>query len=413
MRNDRPSPSGTGAPKREGRLAALDGLRLIAALLVVSYHYVGTTRSHLWERPNNQIFTHLYGLATYGSFGVQLFFVVSGFVICMSSWGRRLSDFLISRIVRLYPMYWVAVALSFTVVYLNRPTADSVQVILRVHSLSDLLLNFTMAQEAFGVPHVDWVYWTLWSELRFYLLFAVVVLIGVTYRRTLAFCALWLAATVLFGQLNIPLVNAVVQPAYSPYFIVGILLYLVHRFGSTWLLWGMIVFSLLVAQHQLLVDVRWTSNFISHPLSWVFAEFLVLGFVACVAAVALGWTSWARWRWLTVAGALTYPLYLLHQDIGVIFIRSMRGRLDPWPLLALTVGGMLVVAYLGHRLVERPFAPILKRGLRRGFDAIGRADSGVLQPKVVPEKESPPPPPPPVKRDPDPDPDPELVSNSK
>ncbi|GAA3448428.1 acyltransferase family protein [Dactylosporangium matsuzakiense] len=379
MRNVQPA-----APaKREGRLAALDGLRLVAALLVVSYHYVGTARSDLWERPNNEIFTHLYGVAVYGSFGVQLFFIVSGFVICMSSWGRRLSDFLISRIVRLYPMYWVAVALTFTVVYLNRPTADDVHVIFRVHSLSDLLLNFTMAQEAFGVPHIDWVYWTLWAELKFYLLFAIVVALGVTYRRVLTFCALWMAAAVLFGSLNIPIVNTVVQPAYAPYFVAGILLYCVHRFGSTWLLWGMIAGCLLVAQHQLLVDVRWNSAYVGHSLKWVYAEFLVLAFFGCVAAVALGWTSWARWRWLTVAGALTYPLYLLHQDIGVIFIRSMQGEIAPWPLLAITVGGMLLLAYLSHRLVEVPFAPLMKKALRRSFDAVGRAD-GQREPKADP-----------------------------
>lgn len=341
--------SANGKPRREGRLAALDGLRLVAALLVVSYHYIGTQRSQLWERPNDQLFTHLYGLATYGYLGVQLFFLVSGFVICMSSWGRTLREFLVSRIVRLYPMYWVAVVVSFTVVYLNRPVADASQVILRPqHTLSDLLVNFTMAQNAIGVANVDQVYWTLWVELRFYLLFAIVVAMGVTYRRVLAFCALWMIAVVMTGVFHYTIIDVVVQPAYAPYFIAGLLLYLVHKFGSTPLLWGFIGLCLIVAQHQVLLDVRWTSTYIQHTLRWSYAMVIVGGFFALVAAVALGWMRWAKWRWLTTAGALTYPLYLLHQDIGVIVIRSLRGVVSPWPLLCATVAGMLILSYLGH-----------------------------------------------------------------
>ncbi|WP_432834822.1 acyltransferase family protein [Dactylosporangium sp. CA-092794] len=414
-------PSARVSPKREGRLAALDGLRLVAALLVVSYHYVGTERSHLWESPNHQVFSHLYGLATYGNLGVQLFFLVSGFVICMSSWGRKLSDFLISRIVRLFPMYWVAIVVSFMVVRLNRDTADQVQVIFHVDTLSDLLTNFTMAQDALGAPNVDQVYWTLWVELRFYLLFAAVVALGVTYRRVLAFCGLWMAAAILTGAFHYPIVDLIVQPAYAPYFVTGILLYLVHRFGSTPLLWGLIGLCLLVAQHQLLIDVRVNSIYNGHSLHWLYAVALVGGFFALVAAVALGWLSWARWRWLTVAGALTYPLYLMHQDIGIIFIYSMKGIIAPWPLLAITVLGMLVIAYLGHRLVERPFAPMFKRALRRGFDAIDRADGPrrreVVTPKPEPlvasaDRQSVEP----LPADPDPGPDPReesrLVANS-
>ncbi|WP_432985524.1 acyltransferase family protein [Dactylosporangium sp. CA-233914] len=373
------------APKREGRLAALDGLRLVAALLVVSYHYVGTERSDLWERPNSELFGHLFALSIYGNFGVQLFFIVSGFVICMSSWGRKISDFVISRVVRLYPMYWVAVVLSYTVVYLNRPgLADDVQVIMAPRNTSDVLLNFTMTQEAFGVGHVDWVYWTLWAELRFYLLFALVVALGVSYRRVLAFCALWMTAAILCFNLDIPLLDTIVQPTYAPYFILGILLYLVHRFGSTLLLWGSIAGTLLVIQHLLLLDVRWNSSYIGHSLHWSYVMVLVGGFTAVVAATALGWLDWANWRWLTVAGVMTYPLYLMHQDIGIIFIRSMKGEIAPWPLLAMTVAGMLILAYLGHRLVERPFAPLFKQSLKRSFDAVSRAD--------LPRRDSPPPP---------------------
>jgi peptidoglycan/LPS O-acetylase OafA/YrhL len=82
-----------------------------------------------------------------------------------------------------------------------------------------------------------------------------------------------------------------------------------------------------------------------------------------MAAVALGWLNWVRGGWLTLAGALTYPLYLLHQEIGAALIARLHSHLPKWPLLGGLVVTMLVVAWLVHRLVERPLAPLVKRWL--------------------------------------------------
>jgi peptidoglycan/LPS O-acetylase OafA/YrhL len=87
---------------------------------------------------------------------------------------------------------------------------------------------------------------------------------------------------------------------------------------------------------------------------------------AAVAAVAAGWTRWAAWPWLTTAGALTYPFYLVHEHLGWFVIRVLhRGwGLPPWPTLAVTVLAMLGLAWLIHRFVETPFGPKLKRALK-------------------------------------------------
>ena len=55
--------------------------------------------------------------------------------------------------------------------------------------------------------------------------------------------------------------------------------------------------------------------------------------------IALGWLRWANWRWLTVAGALTYPFYLVHEHLGWVVIRVLhRGLgLDPYLTLAATI----------------------------------------------------------------------------
>ncbi|MGH8965075.1 MAG: acyltransferase family protein, partial [Actinomycetes bacterium] len=101
-----PGTGATPAPaKPRPRLAALDGLRFLAAMAVLAYHYVAVNH-HAWGPRTDVSFPNLQPLVAYGSFGVQLFFVISGFVILMSAWGRDVRSFTASRVGRLFPAYW-------------------------------------------------------------------------------------------------------------------------------------------------------------------------------------------------------------------------------------------------------------------------------------------------------------------
>jgi peptidoglycan/LPS O-acetylase OafA/YrhL len=93
-----------------------------------------------------------------------------------------------------------------------------------------------------------------------------------------------------------------------------------------------------------------------------------------MTAVALGWLSWLRWRGLMVLGALTYPLYLMHAQLSRVIIFHFHRSVQPVLLLCLLVVGVLVLAYLVHRLVERPVARYLRNGLRSSFARIRAAD---------------------------------------
>jgi peptidoglycan/LPS O-acetylase OafA/YrhL len=341
------------------RLAVLDGLRLCAALGVVAYHYTafdsGVRRA--WGDHPSAEFPLLSRASAYGWLGVELFFLISGFVICMSCWGKDVGAFFRSRVTRLFPAYWAAVAVTFVVSrvwwgqYTKTPAADAA-------------LNLTMLQEPLGAASVDGVYWTLWVEATFYLLFAVVVWKGLTLRRVTAFCYLWLVVSAFAVAAKVPLVSLVVQPRWSPYFIAGIALYLIHRFGPDLKLWGLVAVCLLLAVHSvhdltLLVGKTATHGALS---PWP-AMALVAVFFAVMSAVALGWLARIRWRWLTTAGLLTYPLYLIHETNGWILIHALRGFLPRYVTLAIVVTVMLIAAWLLHRLVERPLAGLLRSRL--------------------------------------------------
>jgi peptidoglycan/LPS O-acetylase OafA/YrhL len=140
----------------QNRLSELDGLRGLAALSVVFFHYFykyGQIYSHSFEVP--EVFK-------FGSHGLRLFFMMSGFAIYWTiSRTEKPLDFIWSRITRLYPVFWCAVLLTFAVVAMFGLQG-------REHGLSTLIANLTMMHEYLGYSHIDGAYWTLSLELAFY-----------------------------------------------------------------------------------------------------------------------------------------------------------------------------------------------------------------------------------------------------
>ncbi|PSM44274.1 acyltransferase [Streptomyces dioscori] len=350
--------------KHVPRLRALDGLRLIAALMVAAYHYGGRDGevSGAWGTSPQLQFPTLHTWFAYGCLGVQIFFVISGFVICMSGWGRSLRSFFASRVSRLMPAYWAAIVLVTAVFALPVVAYHAV-------SPSDALLNLTLMQQPLGADRVLGVCWTLWAEVRFYALFALcVVLPGATRQRVILFCASWTLAAAIAQAAHEPLLDLILMPEYAPFFIGGIGLYLVHRDRRDAYAWGIVLVSWLIGQHYAVARL-WHApdpRFFSDRSSTGIILVVTLGFVA-VAAVALGWLNRANWPWLTVAGALTYPFYLVHEHLGWVAIKAYHQNLGlpSYATALLTVATMLTLAWLLNRLVEDRLTPRLRSALSK------------------------------------------------
>jgi peptidoglycan/LPS O-acetylase OafA/YrhL len=353
------------------RLAALDGLRLVAALAVAAYHYTVAWRIDGTNLPQYYL-PHLVHVSVYGFLGVELFFLISGFVICMSSWGRTLGDFFTSRVSRLYPAYWAAVLITAAVAVafplngvagVGRPGPQQI------------LVNLTMLQQPLGVPAVDSVYWTLFTELRFYLLMALILRTGLTYRKMVLFCCVWMTVAVLGPPLLNTQLNVLLVTDYAPYFSAGIAMYLIRRFGPTPLLYGIVGFAWLVSLDRVDDRLHHVNPGFAVPV-WPGAVIITSAY-AIMLAVALGRTDRISWRWLPLAGALTYPFYLLHQRIGYTVIRAVHQHLDVpvWTIIASTIVLLLGVAWLVHRLLERRGTVLLRNALRRSLAALDRSDA--------------------------------------
>jgi peptidoglycan/LPS O-acetylase OafA/YrhL len=352
------------------RLAALDGLRFVAALAVLVFHYAGSGyyQGAIWGKPTAAEFPTLAPVAVYGYLGVELFFLISGFAICMSTWGRKPGEFVVSRVARLFPAYWLAVALTATVrtlapAPLGRPR------------LGDVLSNLTMLHDFLHARPVDSVYWTLRVELVFYLLMAVMLFIGLDYRRLVLFCSVWTAASLAADATGSKFMDILAMPQWSPYFIAGICFHLIHRFGSNAVLWGIVVLQWLLAQKEILVATAALTPQLGHALRTWPAVLVITGAFLVMAVLALGKLDRIRWQPLIVLGAISYPLYLLHESIGWTAIYRLHQHFGGWPIIIGVTVAMIDLAWFVARYVERPLSAALRASLKAGLAAVSAASA--------------------------------------
>lgn len=328
----------------------LDGLRFAAALGVVLFHF--TAKQHqAWGRPVDEVFPVLHTFTSLGYYGVHLFFVISGFVILMTAWGKDIPSYVASRVSRLYPAYLVAVplaALLLGVIWSGQKNISVYQV----------AVNLTMLQGAFGIDHIDGVYWTLWVELRFYVLIALFMLIGITRQRVLAFAVVWPVAGAIARTTDQQLLAEALIADYAPLFAGGMAIYLLTQNRRDIAAWSVLAVTALLA---VAVPGRHSQALLESSTGVGFSDrTTALVILLCFGAVvAVTLTPLARLHvgWLTALGLLTYPLYLVHEWWGWWIIHLLSGRLPDLAVLVVAVAVVCALAVAVYRFVERPFAP--------------------------------------------------------
>ncbi|PZG06801.1 acyltransferase [Nonomuraea aridisoli] len=351
------SPNRPKHARGDGRLAELDLLRFLAALAVVAFHYLVAYASVWGDRPA-ELFPALAPLAGLGILGVELFFIISGFVILMSVWGRGLGAFARSRLVRLYPAYWLSLAAIAALYGLTAAKPLDPKL-----SPGEYLVNATMFQRLFKITDASGVYWSLWAELRFYLLISILVIIGVTYGRVLAFAGIWLAAVIGARLLDDGLLNEIVMPNYAPYFIAGMALYLIHKHGSAWLPWLYVAagFALSIGSALDRVHSRIDlAGFKNMPVTDTSVIVTITLIYIAMSLAALGMLRLKSSRLLTALGGTTYPLYLFHSAVAVALIPLLAGDLPPWATATITTLAAILLSYLVYSFAERPIQRLLK-----------------------------------------------------
>jgi peptidoglycan/LPS O-acetylase OafA/YrhL len=295
----------------------------------------------------------------------------------MSSWGRTVPQFVTSRVARLWPAYIAGVVLT-AVVLVVWPAPGATR-----PSMSMVLTNLTMAQSLLGVPDVDHVYWSLIIELKFYLIFAVaVVWAGCTYRRVVAFCVAWLTLSVLAQAASFAPLVVLLEPRSTPMFVGGIVLYLIYRFGPSMLLCSMLAVSWILSLNSIALSVDEHRGY-GEQVTRMIASIVITACYLVMIATALGWLRWVRWRGLLTLGALSYPIYLLHNQLVGTVVRILPSQVQVWQAAVIAVILILALAFGVNRLVERPGSRAIRRGLRASFERIRAADGAPPSPPVA------------------------------
>ena len=327
------------------RFYEIDLLRFLAALAVVLYHYVFRGFAEGGYSPVE--YPVLGDFFKYGSYGVQLFFIISGFVILMTATKRDAAHFVISRITRLYPAFWVCVSLTAMVIMWKGGAIFQVDFI-------QYILNLSMISGFVGVEMVDGVYWTLLVELKFYALIFLLLIFGQIHRIEL-FLAFWLLLTAASLVLPLPkIISFLFLTEWSAFFIAGALFYLVHQKGLNLLRGGMLGISLALALFENMRLIEGLEQMYNSYFSPIVTSMLVCLFYLAFLLISIGKTHHFRSEKLVKLGVLTYPLYLIHQNIGFIVFHEFGSSVNRYVLLVGLVLVMMLAAWLIHRLIEQP-----------------------------------------------------------
>jgi peptidoglycan/LPS O-acetylase OafA/YrhL len=326
------------APKR---LLELDALRGIAALSVVFFHY---TTHYEYGQSDKLWFNFPYGL-----YGINLFFLISGFVIFLTL--TRVNnglDFVVARFSRLYPAYWIAGAITFFVVlYAGLPGREV--------SLKDALVNITMLEYWFHVPYVDGSYWTLSYELAFYVIMLIFFLTKLL--KKIDFIALiWLSIMILvkvveryFGFDLPDILKVTFLLNFGNLFIAGIMFYKIKNKESSLL-------THIIIAVCLIIDPLFYRVFHRIPEAIIITGFFIIFYLFAYDKLSI-----IIKRPLLFLGAISYPLYLIHGNIGYIIMRNLYStNLNPQIIILITVIMVAFLAWVIHITVENP----MMKGIR-------------------------------------------------
>ncbi len=347
-------------PAPANRLANIQSLRGIAALLVVFSHLMVIERKYSPDQL-------LGSWADYGQVGVDLFFVISGFIMVhvamkMRRGGKAVLEFLFARMTRVYPLYWL-VSAAVLMVWLVRPDMVFSSFKTEPNIIKSFLLYPDTRDPLLAVG------WTLIHEIGFYLVFVLALLLKPKWL--LPFLLLWAGIVGLGQYIGVNSHSPLIALLFSPLtyeFLAGALAgWIFHKCKAKFafaslvlglLLWALGLYVLITAGHSMIESHMGRVVHFALP-----ATLTVYG----LAGIKTNLPKWSQ-----ILGDWSYALYLTHilslTIFGRIWHRFAQDSLwDNIPALLIMTIASIMVAGLSYKLAEKPMLMAAKNLRRRLF----------------------------------------------
>ncbi len=350
------------------KLDSVQILRALAASVVVAGHVIAATAHFCADQGCH---SQRWPIAT--GAGVDLFFVISGFIMVIASgrmFGARTGtrDFVIRRLIRIIPLYWAVTTLSLLLTLIGG-RRDLPELSAVAASYFFIPYDTTGRSDGFAFPIVD-LGWTLNYEMLFYALFA--ACIGQGRRRCIVLVTAALGSTIAIGWALQPSQVALrfwTQPI-SLEFVAGMWIADLYLGGKLRLpslvrvVFAVAAVIFLAANPISDLHAPTTPNGLARAFGWGAPTALLL-----VSAIAgpLPWHGWLE-RCFVLIGDASYSLYLTH-PFWILLLTRALSRLDlnvnAWVFAGLAFLGSVAVAVLAHLMFERPVTAFLLRYVKR------------------------------------------------
>lgn len=347
-------------------IVPLQIIRAIAAWLVVFHHYMQIIHGFKYTSYVG------YLLAVHGAFGVDVFFVLSGFVMCYTMIKHNYSAyvFMVNRVIRVVPAYWFFTFLLVPLAILM-PSGFAFTA-WGINSIA-LSLLFVPHENPSGVGYYPFltVGWTLNFEMFFY--FIMSASIFVFKKKWMSACLIMLLIFPLVWPGDWPLHSILTSPLLFEFFAGMVICYVYYEYGARarlhWLVPLFVVVGAIILRSEMLtvwiayIPFLWRFYYVFSTMimtTLLPAAMLVVAAIMVERYLAHGWLV-AGMKYL---GDISYSTYLAHVLVlGAIqyYLVISKQRVPDYILLPVAVVLIAMLAHYGYKLIEvGPLAKYLK-----------------------------------------------------